>query len=431
VGPVTIDIKALAAELNRPVETLLALHRTNDPFYAGEAPHRRKAAEWFMHLWHELSIPAGSHVRRIHYRLVSQPTPILCPDRRPYENTDRCSHILFNAARDAVFLGLVPGAAIVDNKNDAPVEFLVEPNVAMLEVAGGLDYALYLPDELPPLPELRLIRPTIPQRYHVELWAEKSTMNDILLPLGQRHEVNIITGSGDLSATACRHAVNRAERSGRPTRILYISDFDPGGMSMPVGVSSKIHFEILKRDLGLNLQVRPVVLTHAQCVEFILPRTPTKEGDSRAAGFEERFGEGATELDALEAIHPGRLAQILTAEITRYRDPTLSARVAAVAASFDSHLHQINVDIAEANGPEMLALGEEYKELRRLIADFEEKAKDVYERTHEALAENATDLEDIEWPEPAIGDEDPDPLFDSGRPYVEQIDRFRRHQGKR
>jgi hypothetical protein len=350
---------------------------------------------------------------------------------RPYENTDRCSHILFNAARDAVFLRLVPGAAIVDNKNDAPVEFLVEPNVAMLEVAGGLDYALYLPDELPPLPELRLIRPTIPQRYHVELWAEKSTMNDILLPLGQRHEVNIITGSGDLSATACRHAVNRAERIGRPTRILYISDFDPGGMSMPVGVSSKIHFEILKRDLDLDLRVRPVVLTHAQCVEFNLPRTPTKEGDSQAPGFEERFGEGATELDALEAIHPGRLAEILTAEITRYRDPTLSARVAAVAASVDSHLHQINEDIAQANGPERLALGEEYKELRQLIADFEEKAKGVYERTHEVLAENAPDLEDIEWPEPALGDEDPDPLFDSGRPYVEQIDRFRRHQGKR
>jgi hypothetical protein len=35
-----------------------------------------------------------------------------------------------------------------------------------------------------------------------------------------------------------------------------------------------------------------------------------------------------------------------------------------------------------------------------------------------------------EWPEPRDGDEDPDPLFDSIRDYVDQIDRYKEHQGK-
>jgi len=42
----------------------------------------------------------------------------------------------------------------------------------------------------------------------------------------------------------------------------------------------------------------------------------------------------------------------------------------------------------------------------------------------------APGLDGHEWPEPADGDEDNDPLYNSTRSYVEQIDRYKRHQGK-
>jgi hypothetical protein len=42
----------------------------------------------------------------------------------------------------------------------------------------------------------------------------------------------------------------------------------------------------------------------------------------------------------------------------------------------------------------------------------------------------APDTDDIEWPTPVEGDADPDPLFSSRRDYVEQVDRFKRHQNK-
>ena len=232
--------------------------------------------------------------------------------------------------------------------------------------------------------------PRVAQRYHLEIWSEKSTMNDILLPLGERYRLNVITGTGDLSATACRNLVDRAEESGRPVRILYISDFDPGGVSMPVGVARKIEFEIYKRGLSIDVEVRPVVLTHTQCIELGLPRTPTKEDDSRAPGFEKRFGEGATELDALEAIYPGKLAEILIAEIKRYFDPTLDRRVAKAASDLEDDLDLANDEIANQYAFEVAPLEAELAEIQG----------------------------------------DPDPLFSSRRPYIKQIDRYKHHQGK-
>jgi hypothetical protein len=36
----------------------------------------------------------------------------------------------------------------------------------------------------------------------------------------------------------------------------------------------------------------------------------------------------------------------------------------------------------------------------------------------------------VKWPEPRDADEDYDPLFDSTRDYVEQINRYKEHQDK-
>ena len=73
--------------------------------------------------------------------------------------------------------------------------------------------------------------------------------------------------------------------------------------------------------------------TRKQCIEYKLPRTPLKETERRAARFQERFGEGATELDALEALHPGELRRIIETEIARYHDCDIDRAVEATAAS--------------------------------------------------------------------------------------------------
>jgi hypothetical protein len=59
--------------------------------------------------------------------------------------------------------------------------------------------------------------------------CEKSTINDVLIPLCQRYGMTSQTGAGELSITLTRLLAERMQESGKPTRIFYLSDFDPAG----------------------------------------------------------------------------------------------------------------------------------------------------------------------------------------------------------
>jgi hypothetical protein len=416
---------ALSKELKRPLYTLEITRR--DPFTAGQ-PARRAAAEWFVELWSRFDIQPGAHLRRIHYLLVSQePGSVLMPDGTQYLNVDKpCYALLNTAALDARYLGLIDPEWLVDRRNAEPVIYLANDAAdAELSFGGGLpDYELATFE----VPRLELTPPSILQRYHVEIWCEKSTMNDVLMPLGERYGINVVTASGELSLTRCVELVARAEESQRPVRVLYLSDFDPAGASMPVAVARKIEFAIGDRDL--DIQVRPIFLTHDQCIEYELPRTPIKETEKRAARFEERFGEGATELDALEALHPGELERILTREIGRYHDADLYDHISDVARGVEAELDSINTKVRRRHAKAIAALEEERKKLAAGIRAFERKAKPVLRRIEKDLDAEAPDVDDAYWPEPDDGDEDDDPLFDSTRDFIEQTDRYKEHQGK-
>jgi hypothetical protein len=82
-------IKSLRAGLGRPIKTLLALAANNDPYYA-DTPARREMAEWFAGLRHQFGFGPGTHLRRIHYVLISQTAPIQLPDSKQYQNTENC-----------------------------------------------------------------------------------------------------------------------------------------------------------------------------------------------------------------------------------------------------------------------------------------------------------------------------------------------------
>src|SRR5262252_4127588 len=79
------SVNALAAKLDRPASTLIALSPHNDPFFAAR-PGRKADAEWFADIWERFRFGDGTHLRRIHYRLISTTTPILMRDSKPYRN---------------------------------------------------------------------------------------------------------------------------------------------------------------------------------------------------------------------------------------------------------------------------------------------------------------------------------------------------------
>jgi hypothetical protein len=432
------DLKELGKELGRPVSALYALAADNDPFAIGE--RRRAGAKWFHDkVWKLLKPGEGIHLRRLHYRLISQAKPIKMSDGTPFENTERCWIALGSTSKDARSLDLVPAEYFVDRRNAKPLICLpTESSDCSLQILGREPYAeLHIADSapMPGLPRLRLTPPVILQPYHVEIWCEKSTINDILEPIAQEFGVNLITGIGELSQTACVNVVERAERSQLPVRILYVSDFDPAGQSMPVAVARKIEHRLAVKGLDLDIQVRPVVLTYDQCVEYRLPRTPIKETEKRAEGFEKRFGEGATELDALEEIHPGELRNILVRELGRYLDLYLAKDVADKAAEIKDEISEINDRVHHEHRASLRKLQAAWKKIAvdhaKQVAAWSKVAKPVWRAIANDLDSQSPDPDCIDWPEPSQeADEDPDPLFDSTRDYVEQMDSYKSFQGK-
>jgi hypothetical protein len=168
------DFESLQRRAKREGKTFqqfIVMAPASDPF-AAAAPGRERDAEWFAGLWRRHDWGSRVHLRRIHYVLVSS-TVILMPRGKPYENTHACWGKLLQAGRDARYLGLLPpGVQIIDARNSEPVCYLARPGASEQVVADGEVFKKKSPGKLPTLPRLVVTKPTIPQRYHIEIWAE-------------------------------------------------------------------------------------------------------------------------------------------------------------------------------------------------------------------------------------------------------------------
>ena len=426
-------IKSLAKAKKSTIKDLLALSPQNDPFYMGQKG-QVELAEWFKDLWEQFGYEGGIHLRRIHYQILSQDPPVHLPNGMVYENTTNCWATLDRASKAARYLGLVNPAAFDDRRNGKPIIFdpgwQAEPQV--LIDADDYEYGFDFP-ELPFLPTYSLDDFEGEQKYHVEVWAEKSTMNDVLQPLCERHAVNLVTGLGELSITQVVWLMSRI-RPEKPCRILYISDFDPAGKSMPVAVSRKIEKFVRDSDEPYDICLSSIVLTEDQCKKYCLPRTPIKQTERRAKHFESQYGSGATELDALEALHPGELKQIIEAAILRYRDHSLEARVCKERAKISSGLQAIERKVWDEYGEEIEEIRYEHAVLE---SEFGEKMSDLGDKIQSVWCAITSEMEtrmplitrnDI--PEPEEGEELGTELYDSYRDYLIQLSWYKQFQGK-
>ena len=184
-------IKLLAKDRGVRVTDLIALAPQNDPFYAG-TPGDWTLAQWFADLWQRFGYGSGVHIRRVHYQIISQSPAVDMPNGLPYENTETCWGILNQASKMARYLGLVDASSFVDRRNPDPrlfTQWLVdEPTI---NIDRGLWSTPAIPD-FPALPDYWIANYQAAQRYHLEIWCEKSTMNDVLIPLCQQYGVNLV-----------------------------------------------------------------------------------------------------------------------------------------------------------------------------------------------------------------------------------------------
>ncbi len=468
-------IKQLAKERGVSVTELCALAPNNDPFYTGR-PAEVKAAEWFADLWQRFGYTTGVHLRRVHYRAVHPPGSVLKPDGTVYENTDTSWKYLCNAGKWARYLNLVSPTAFEDRRNPEPMIFTAwkhpddvdyrDPAPRYGVVYDWEEWDSYSLPEIPSLPGIPYQLPDLPalgvggyngiqQGYHIEVWCEKTTMNDVLKPLCERYGVNLVTGAGEMSiSSVVDFLLERVHQADRPARILYVSDYDPAGLGMPISVARKVEFYQRENGSGaLDIRLHPIVLTSDQVGAFDLPRIPVKDSDRRKANWIEHHGAGQVELDALEALHPGELQSIVSEAILQYYDPNLVQRAQGQRYALWRALQDEQGGVLEGYEEQLKGLGMDYSRLvddfgatrerfSELVQDFQaeinahqealqriiERGRTLYDCIQCDLDDVDIDLDDYPLPEPDLPPESDGLLYDSRRDYLEQLERYKAYR---
>lgn len=344
------DLDAAARHLGIPKKKLLVLDPSNDPFNAG-TPAKVRDAEWFTGLWERFGFTSEVHIRRIHYRAQSG-GDVVMPNGETYVNTESCWQTLENAAKYARDLALIDPERFADRRNPASLLY-GRPRDFEPEPAAEVVYGTYDPDRLAGamrwrLPEISVFDLTAQrfsvgrvevggydydpadQPYQIEVWVEKSTMNDVIGPLCRSVGATFTPGTGFTSKTRTAEMLRRARNHNRPVRVFIISDYDPAGSAMPAAIARNIEFYRDRIAPEVQFAVHHIGMTRTWAEKYDLPRAPIKDDDNRRANFEARHGEGCVELDALEALQPGALRREIRAALDPYVDDELEARLEGV-----------------------------------------------------------------------------------------------------
>jgi len=377
-------------------------------------------------------------------------------NRKNYFNTNECWEYLCDASRFARVLGLIDPMLIVDRRNPKPIHAEVtapcypslslEPLIWKLpSIPHSLEDTLNL--EIPEFQIEGYEYNNNLQSYHLEIWCEKSTMDDLLDPLCKQYSVTLRNAIGFFTMTRVVELVGDILKINKPVRIFYISDFDPAGVNMPVAVARQIEFWL--KQLGnknMDVKLHHMLLTRGQAIKYKLPRIPIKDSDRRKSNFEDKFGTGAVELDALEALHPGEFKNIVENNILEYFDTELEEKVNDIKKQA---LTNVKSQWKETINPYINELDAIKSEIQNITARYEEKLKSLNASMDEELSsykerveelQNAVkdDIENIkskieipDIPQSDLKEDDNECLFDSKRDYMTQLKYYRRAQTKK
>lgn len=456
--------------LKNTPDGLLVGAPANDPFYAGR-PSNRDQAEWFVKIWEKFGSEIGVHLRGLHYKFLSQKNPVTYTGR-PYRNIELDFKKIVTGAGYARHLGLIPEDAIIDRRNPDPIIKVYDPKVRDPEwqseqnwQPGEAEYSStrlpFIHTDLTSSWNFELWTPGYNitgykydkylQPYHLEVWIEKSTMNDLLIPLCDEYMVNLVTAVGEMSIARVIELLKRIYERGKPARIFYISDFDPKGHDMPFSVARKIEYYLYNPQFWnpdyverkLDVKLDPIILTKEQVDKYDLPRMPITEKELSKGNFEKLLGEGATELDALEALYPGEFAKIVENKILEFTDTGLEGKIREARKELDDDLEEefnINIEPFQdkldkiENEAKKICKGYEKKlvnlsgSLKAELKPLSEHLESIYLAIQEKIKAICVDIPEL--PEGEIEENSDNYLFDSGRDYLHQLEIYKRAKGK-
>jgi hypothetical protein len=420
-------IKDLKKQTGKNVPELLALSQHSDPFFIG-SPADIAQGEWFARMWkQEYDGHTGVHVRRVHYRLDA--LGFLKLDGMPYRNPDDWDHLL-RCSRAARILGLVPADAFDDHRNSDPYPLPWRKADTRAPAISGYqpewrlpsfrtDFSLwgwtidtpvvdgYEPDDF------------LDRAYLLEVWVEKSTVDDILMPLAQELGFRLVPSSGYQSISNVVKLLQRLRETGKPARIFYVSDHDKAGRQMPIAVARQIEFWRPEYAPGANVKLQPIALTTEQVTHYKLPSNE----------------EGNTELDALEAIVPGEIERIVRDAVAPYLDNGIDGDLRQAKGQaeemvsdqwsrwmqpYEQRLAALHKRVKSATKKYEKEAANLNKRLARDLRRFQKPLAQLQVEVSKRSSSFSPSLPSRPAQEPGEQDEG-DWLFDSARPYLEQL----------
>ena len=361
-------LRSIIKSASGSLDSNTVMSAITDPYRIDtEANHRD--AKWLADAFAQGKL-VQIHCRGLHYTIVSLPE-LRKPNGEPYLNDVDNWTWLQRVAGAARWLGYIDFDAITDERNAGP-ELWLPPTFedAGLRIAHDAD-DLAWPPELPSI-EIKAQAPYARQAYRLVLIGEKSSLRTVLKPICAKFEAELILPTGELSTTLLHGMVQRAAADGRPTRVFYLSDFDPSGVHMPVEVARKIQALCDLKFQGLDIELHRCALLAHQVKELGLPETPMKDTERRADKWRERFNCEQTEIDALATLRAGTLAEIVETDLKPYFDPTLQKRQ---RLAYDAAAQAMRSTIKAAKAP----FQKQIEQAQKLIDIAAQKLADAHE----------------------------------------------------
>jgi hypothetical protein len=153
---------------------------------------------------------------------------------------------------------------------------------------------------------------------HVQIWIEKDALAGVIEPVTDERDVALMVARGFSSLSFLHQAAEKIRAIGRPTFIYHLGDYDPSG----VLAGEKIDETLRAMVPSVEITFERLAVLPNQIRAWRLPSRPTKQTDSRAAGFARRSVE-------LDAIDPNALRSLVREAIERHQPPRMLKRLKA------------------------------------------------------------------------------------------------------
>ncbi len=170
------------------------------------------------------------------------------------------------------------------------------------------------------------------QPHYVEVWIEKDAMTGTFSSILRERQIRIVPNRGWTGFEFLNNNIERLmkkQNEGKSVHVLYFGDYDPSGDRMYIWLKEKLS--------SAGIEIKRVAITKEQIDEFNLGHLKNTDPEVMAKLLKDnntdefrRNNEGEVfqiELDALQALQPTTLKQLLLSEVDQYFDKGIREEV--------------------------------------------------------------------------------------------------------